>query len=454
MPVVNPLARELVFKVVYYGPGLGGKTTTLQHIHATAKPEHRGKMVSLATPVDRTLYFDFLPIRVPHVRGMGVRLQLFTVPGQVHYNATRKLVLTGADGVVMVFDSQRAREDANLETLENLKENLSAHGKTLAEVPHVIQYNKRDLYDVTPVDELERALNRHSAPSFSTVATGGEGVYESLEAITRAVMEDFDRRVPESRALEHTTLELPEGGLVEALRRAENASSEPIFVETRATMRTQSGILRLSEMPETDLGEAAARAVTGEELAPKTEAEQRPLLIESAPAVPTHITLPAISGGGGAPPKIPPRSDPPRSEQNPNLPPPRATRPPEAPAAASSPLAPGSFSFATLFSGAEQGVVRVAESALALGDPAAALAAMDQLVARALASGAALVGSSHDAPRDPALVALLLGIEPRRYLKFRSLVREARAGTLISVEAGLGAYAFVLDLRRALREAS
>src|SRR6186713_1345147 len=124
MPVVNPLARELVFKVVYYGPGLGGKTTSLQHIHATAKPEHRGKMVSLATPVDRTLYFDFLPIRVPNVRGLSVRLQLFTVPGQVYYNATRKLVLTGADGIVFVSDSQRARLDANLESLGNLKENL------------------------------------------------------------------------------------------------------------------------------------------------------------------------------------------------------------------------------------------------------------------------------------------------------------------------------------------
>src|SRR6185369_3807079 len=135
MPVVNPLARELVFKVVYYGPGLGGKTTSLQYIHATAKPEHRGKMVSLATPVDRTLYFDFLPIRVPNVRGHSVRLQLFTVPGQVYYNATRKLVLTGADGVVFVADSQRARLDADLESLANLKENLREHGRQLAEVP-------------------------------------------------------------------------------------------------------------------------------------------------------------------------------------------------------------------------------------------------------------------------------------------------------------------------------
>ncbi len=441
MPVVNPLARELVFKVVYYGPGLGGKTTTLQHIHATAKPEHRGKMVSLATPVDRTLYFDFLPIRVPHVRGMGMRLQLFTVPGQVHYNATRKLVLTGSDGIVMVFDSQRAREDANLETLENLKDNLSAHGKSLPEVPHVVQYNKRDLYDVIPIDELERTLNRHSAPSFATTATSGEGVYEALEAITRAVMEDFDRRVPESRAMERTSLEVPEGGLVEALRRAESVTGEPVF-QTRMTIRTPSGPMRLSEMPETDIGEAAARAVTGEDVPPQTE-HKPGLAIESPPPLPTHVTLPAMSGGAGIA-KRPAPSEPPLSH-SPQL----SSRPPPA----VSPAA-GSFSFGPLFPAAELGVVRVVESALALGDPAAALAAMDQLVARALASGAALVGSSHDAPRDPALVALLLGIEPRRYLRFRSLVREARAGALLPLDAGLAAYAFVLDLRRALRESS
>src|SRR5512138_1290885 len=137
MPVVNPLARELVFKVVYYGPGLGGKTTTLQHIHATAKPELRGKLVSLATPVDRTLYFDFLPVRLPPVRGMNVRLQLFTVPGQVYFNATRKLVLTGADGIVFVADSQLVRADANLESLENLRENLVEQGRDLARLPLV-----------------------------------------------------------------------------------------------------------------------------------------------------------------------------------------------------------------------------------------------------------------------------------------------------------------------------
>src|SRR3954470_1211730 len=145
MPVVNPLSREVVFKVVYYGPGLGGKTTSLQHIHATTRAEHRGKMVSLATPVDRTLYFDFLPVRLPSVRGMNVRLQLFTVPGQVYFNATRKLVLTGADGVVFVSDSQSDRADANLESLENLRENLTEQGRDIPRLPIVFQHNKLDL---------------------------------------------------------------------------------------------------------------------------------------------------------------------------------------------------------------------------------------------------------------------------------------------------------------------
>src|SRR5687768_12033121 len=155
MASVNPLSREIVFKVVYYGAGLGGKTTTLEHLHATARPEHRGKLVSLATPVDRTLFFDFLPVRLPRVRGMSVRLQLFTVPGQVYFNATRKLVLTGADGIVFVSDSQAARADANLESLENLRENLAEQGRELGKIPLVLQHNKRDLPDVLSLEELD-----------------------------------------------------------------------------------------------------------------------------------------------------------------------------------------------------------------------------------------------------------------------------------------------------------
>src|SRR5688572_25616340 len=282
MPVVNPLARELVFKVVYYGPGLGGKTTSLQYIHATARPEHRGKMVSLATPVDRTLYFDFLPIRVPGVRGSSVRLQLFTVPGQVYYNATRKLVLTGADGLVLVFDSQRARSDANLESLENLRENLAAHGRDLATIPHIIQFNKRDLYDTAPIDELERQLNRESAPSFGTVAMTGEGIFESLEAVTRAVLEDFERRLPETRGPSPADLSMPEGGLAEALRGVERREPE-------ATPE-----LRLSQLPETDPGEAAARAAVGDTVARSPIATPPPpeMLAPVAPVAPVAPSAP------------------------------------------------------------------------------------------------------------------------------------------------------------------
>jgi signal recognition particle receptor subunit beta len=414
MPVVNPLARELVFKIVYYGPGLGGKTTTLQHIHNTAKPEHRGKMVSLATPVDRTLYFDFLPIRVPNVRGMGVRLQLFTVPGQVHYNATRKLVLTGADGIVLVYDSQSARTDANLETLENLRENLNAHGRTLPEVPHVIQYNKRDLDEISPIDELERQLNRSGVPSFATTALLGEGVYETLEAITRAVLEDFERRVPTSRGNDGARLELPEGGLVEALRRAEGAMAEhgAAIESGRVGQRHHSGTLRLSELPVDDVGEAAARAVSSDD--------------------PLSSRPPA---------RLPPMSEPPPAARRAMTPPPPLA-PPE-------PEAVPSFSFDALWPVAERSLVRELEVALSQGKYARAVALSEQLVSRALAGAAALLGSTTDAPRDPVAIVLLLGIDGRRYLEFRALVRDVRAGHEPSLLEALAAYATVLDVRLA-----
>src|SRR4051812_13124867 len=197
MASVNPLSRELVFKIVYYGPGLGGKTTTLEYLHASTKPEHRGKLVSLATPVDRTLYFDFLPVRLPPVRGMSIRLQLFTVPGQVYFNATRKLVLTGADGIVFVSDSQILRADANLESLENLRENLREQGRDLALIPLVFQHNKRDLPDLLPTPELDQMLNPFSAPSVPTCARNGEGVYESLSKIAEAVLRAFESKMPQ-----------------------------------------------------------------------------------------------------------------------------------------------------------------------------------------------------------------------------------------------------------------
>lgn len=410
MPVVNQLARELVFKVVYYGPGLGGKTTSLHHIHATSRPEHRGKMLSLATPVDRTLYFDFLPIRVPNVRGMNVRLQLFTVPGQVYYNATRKLVLTGADGIVLVFDSQRGRGDANLESLENLSENLRAHGRELSSVPHVIEYNKRDLFDVSPIDELERQLNLHGAPSFASVATSGEGIYEALEAITRGVLEDFERRMPEARGIASAELRLPEGGLADALRRAEPGA--PVAVREANPEAPAPEPESLSLLPQTDPGEAAARAAVGE----RTNA---------APEAPPVAHTPASEA-------------PPSWDQVPV---------PVAPPDAQTPASPG-VGFEALWPAAEQLAVRELEVALCSSDHARAVALSEQLIARSLAGAAAALGTS-DAPRDPLTIALSLGIEGRRYLEFRSLAREARGGRRVSHVEALAAYALAIQVRLA-----
>lgn len=194
MSSVNPITKEILLKVVYYGPGLGGKTTTLQHIHKTATPDHRGKMVSLATPVDRTLYFDFLPVQFPRVGKYTIRLHIFTVPGQVYYNATRKLVLTGADGVVFVADCQRSRMDANVESLDNLRENLTEHGFDPEKFPVVMQYNKRDLDDIVALEELEEKLNPRKVPSIDTIAVTGHNVHAGLEIITKEVIRDLRNR--------------------------------------------------------------------------------------------------------------------------------------------------------------------------------------------------------------------------------------------------------------------
>ncbi|MBI4510508.1 MAG: GTPase domain-containing protein [Deltaproteobacteria bacterium] len=194
MSSFNLLSREIAIKVVYYGPGLGGKTSSLQFIHRALKPDSRGQLVSLATGVDRTLYFDFLPVKLPKLRGFSVRVQLYTVPGQVHYNSTRKLVLTGADGVVFVADSQRDRLSANVESLENLVENLREQGLALKNVPFVLQYNKRDAPNAISVEELDSRLNQHKVPAFETVATKGTGIFEALKAITSVVISDVRRK--------------------------------------------------------------------------------------------------------------------------------------------------------------------------------------------------------------------------------------------------------------------
>jgi len=183
----NYATRELSAKIVYYGPGLSGKTTNIEMIHKMLRPEQKGRLISLPTETDRTLFFDFLPIDLGQIKGFKVRFHLYTVPGQVFYNATRRLVLQGVDGVVFVADSQREMANSNMESLKNLMDNLSSYGKKLEELPFVLQYNKRDLKNVATSKELDEALNFLRVPTFEAVAPTGKGVTETLVAISRIV---------------------------------------------------------------------------------------------------------------------------------------------------------------------------------------------------------------------------------------------------------------------------
>ena len=188
MVLFNYATREITAKIVYYGPGLCGKTTNLQFVYDSLPSNNRSKMLSLATKTDRTLFFDFLPLDLGKIRGMRTKLQLYTVPGQVYYNSTRQLVLKGADGIVFVADSQDFAVDANLDSLQNLEDNLKRQGMRIREVPLVIQYNKRDLPNALSVADLETAVNKYGAPHFQSVATTGIGVEETLKGVTKLVL--------------------------------------------------------------------------------------------------------------------------------------------------------------------------------------------------------------------------------------------------------------------------
>ncbi|MDG2332893.1 MAG: ADP-ribosylation factor-like protein [Myxococcota bacterium] len=188
MSFINYAAREINCKIVYYGPGLCGKTTNLQYVYQKTNPDLKGKMISLATETERTLFFDFLPLALGEIRGFKARFHLYTVPGQVFYDASRKLILKGVDGAVFVADSQPAREEANIESLENLQSNLVEHGLELSSLPWVMQYNKRDLPDAMPVEEMRKLLNPTGVPEFSACATSGEGVFETLKGVAKGVL--------------------------------------------------------------------------------------------------------------------------------------------------------------------------------------------------------------------------------------------------------------------------
>ena len=191
MSFINYSSREINCKIVYYGPGLCGKTTNLNYIYEKTNPNAKGKMISLATETERTLFFDFLPLSLGEIRGFKTRFHLYTVPGQVFYDASRKLILKGVDGVVFVADSQVERMEANIESLENLEENLREQSYELYKLPFIMQYNKRDMPNAAPIEELRALLNPHGLPEHEAVASTGIGVFDTVKAIAKLVLQEL-----------------------------------------------------------------------------------------------------------------------------------------------------------------------------------------------------------------------------------------------------------------------
>ncbi len=188
MALINYSSKEINCKIVYYGPGLGGKTTNIKHIYSKVNPENRGKLMSLDTELDRTLFFDFLPVDLGTVKGFSVHFHLYTVPGQIYYNASRKLILKGVDGLIFVADSQIERFEDNIDSIENLEDNLAEYNKKVEEIPMAIQYNKRDLPNIVSLNELEDALNPRGVFSCEGVAIEGIGVFEPLKEVSKKVL--------------------------------------------------------------------------------------------------------------------------------------------------------------------------------------------------------------------------------------------------------------------------
>ncbi|MGD8412920.1 MAG: GTPase domain-containing protein [Candidatus Latescibacterota bacterium] len=193
MSLINYSSREINCKIVYYGPGLCGKTTNIQYVYNKVDPGTKGKLITLATEMDRTLFFDFLPLELGTVKGFKTRFHLYTVPGQVYYDASRKLILRGVDGIVFVADSQTSRYDANIESLYNLHENLEEYKLKIEDIPFVIQYNKRDMPDIISLEDLEQELNPEAFPSFEAIAVKGDGVFDTLKSVAKGVLQKLSQ---------------------------------------------------------------------------------------------------------------------------------------------------------------------------------------------------------------------------------------------------------------------
>ena len=275
MALFNYATRELSAKIVYYGPGLSGKTTNIEMVHRILRPEQKGRLISLPTETDRTLFFDFLPVDLGQIKGFKVRYHLYTVPGQVFYNATRRLVLQGVDGVVFVADSQTDMKQSNLESLKNLVENLASYGKKIEELPFVVQYNKRDLRQILPVRELNALLNPRNVPAVEGIAKDGVGVSETLVTISRMVFSNLRKSLlmPGEAEEDKEIGELAEAKFRQSLRPPEAEPLEEI-----------SDIEEIQEVPEA------------------SPSDEKPVLLEAFDSVPDEIEI-EISEPAPAPPE-------------------------------------------------------------------------------------------------------------------------------------------------------
>lgn len=301
MASINYAFKEISCKIVYYGPGLSGKTTNLQYVHQKIPSQTRGELISLATDQDRTLYFDFLPVDIGKIHGFSTKFQLYTVPGQVYYNATRKLVLRGVDGLVFVADSQRSKMDENIESLQNLVENLSEYGYDPDKIPLVFQYNKRDLPDLSSVEELEKRLNPKGLFYFEAVATKGVGVFDTLKCVSKLVLDQAKRKqlFPKKEIKEEEVGEVtvkpdlsqkPQGKAMEAV--ADSSIPGESSVQTTVATVAQEEVVGPPEVKVTKPQEAHKDTQAGIQLDVRETTEEEEIKQNMAPATksPTIIS--------------------------------------------------------------------------------------------------------------------------------------------------------------------
>jgi hypothetical protein len=248
---INHTSKEVTAKIVYYGPGLSGKTTNLQYIFSVTNPQSRGELVSIETDIERTLFFDLLPMNVGLVKGYQTKFQLYTVPGQIFYDSTRKLVLKGADGIVFVCDSQEPMEKANIESLENLKSNLKEHNQNLADLPYVFQYNKRDLGNILPVNVLNQFLNNTNRPFFEATATCGEGVIETLREISSLTLIQIKKTIEHSQNIKKESILIDfDTNTNQEIIKKEELPFKKISLENVSSIEDNEFILDLDESDE------------------------------------------------------------------------------------------------------------------------------------------------------------------------------------------------------------